>query len=86
MANTYNDRDKRLFSAMISMIEYLDEQPNQKQFYFGTDRFEYVWEKLIDRVFGIKDKQNYFPKTRWTLRTGKKKIKCSIGTRYYNVI
>lgn len=78
MANTYNDRDKRLFSAMISMIEYLDEQPNQKQFYFGTDRFEYVWEKLIDRVFGIKDKQNYFPKTRWTLRTGKKKINAAL--------
>lgn len=78
MANTYNDRDKRLFSAMISMIKYLDEQPNQKQFYFGTDRFEYVWEKLIDRVFGIKDKQNYFPKTRWTLRTGKKKINAAL--------
>lgn len=78
MANTYNDRDKRLFSAMISMIEYLDEQPNQKQFYFGTDRFEYVWEKLIDKVFGIKDKQNYFPKTRWTLRTGKKKINAAL--------
>lgn len=78
MANTYNDRDKRLFSAMISMIEYLDEQPNQKQFYFGTDRFEYVWEKLIDRVFGIKDKQNYFPKTRWTLRTGKKKTNAAL--------
>lgn len=78
MANTYNDRDKRLFSAMISMIKYLDEQPNQKQFYFGTDRFEYVWEKLIDRVFGIKDKQNYFPKTRWTLRTGKKKTNAAL--------
>ena len=39
-----------------------------KQFYFGTDSFEYVWEKLIDRVFGIKDKQNYFPKTRWKLK------------------
>ena len=78
MANTYNDRDKRLFSAMISMLEYLDEQPNQKQFYFGTDRFEYVWEKLIDRVFGIKDKQNYFPKTRWTLRTGKKKTNAAL--------
>lgn len=78
MANIYNDRDKRLFSAMISMIEYLDEQPNQKQFYFGTDRFEYVWEKLIDRVFGIKDKQNYFPKTRWTLRTGKKKTNAAL--------
>ncbi len=73
LANTNNDKDKRLFSSMISMIEYLDENSKEKQFYFGTDRFEYVWEKLIDMVFGIKDKQNYFPNTRWILRTGKKR-------------
>jgi hypothetical protein len=71
LANTYNDKDKRLFSSMIAMIEYMDEKTNGKQFYFGTDRFEYVWEKLIDRVFGEKNKADYFPKTRWSLRTGR---------------
>jgi hypothetical protein len=71
LANTYNDKEKRLFSSMIAMIEYLDEKTDEKQFYFGTDRFEYVWEKLIDRVFGEKNKVDYFPKTRWTLRTGR---------------
>lgn len=78
LANTYNDKDKRLFSSMIAMIEYLDEKTKEKQFYFGTDRFEYVWEKLIDRVFGEKNKVDYFPKTRWTLRTGKKKINAAL--------
>lgn len=28
-------------------------------------RFEYVWEKLIDKVFGIENKADYFPKTTW---------------------
>lgn len=78
LANTYNDKDKRLFSSMISMIEYLDEKTKEKQFYFGTDRFEYVWEKLIDRVFGEKNKVDYFPKTRWNLRTGKKKVNAAL--------
>lgn len=78
LANTYNDRDKRLFSSMIAMIEYLDEKTKEKQFYFGTDRFEYVWEKLIDRVFGEKNKLDYFPKTRWSLRTGKKKTNAAL--------
>ena len=59
-----------MFQSMIAMIEYLDEQTNDKQFYFGTDRFEYVWEKLIDTVFGIPDKTDYFPRTKWTLRHG----------------
>ena len=70
LAITHNDKDKALFQSMIAMIEYLDEQTNDKQFYFGTDRFEYVWEKLIDTVFGIPDKTDYFPRTKWTLRHG----------------
>lgn len=78
LVSTNNDKDKKLFSAMIAMIEYMDEKSEQSQFYFGTDRFEYVWEKLVDRVFGIKDKLYYFPKTRWSLKTGKKKTNAAL--------
>ena len=74
LAKTNNDKDKRLFSAMISMLNYIDEQTSQKQFYFGTDSFEYVWEKLIDRVFGVRDKEKYFPRTRWKLRGGRQRV------------
>ena len=62
------DKDKQLFQAMISMLEYLDSEHNNKQYYFGTDRFEYVWEKLIDEVFGIKGKEEFFPRTKWSLK------------------
>lgn len=71
LAVTNNDKDKRLFSAMIAMIEYMDEKTEDKRFYFGTDRFEYVWEKLIDRVFGVRNKEDFFPRTRWSFRTGR---------------
>ena len=75
LATTYNDKDKKLFRSMKAMLEYMDEKPSVKQFYFGTDYFENVWEKLIDRVFGIKNKKDYFPRTRWRLRKGKHKEK-----------
>ena len=68
---TFNDKDKQLFQSMLAMINYIDENSPAKQFYFGTDRFEYVWEKLIDRVFGIKNKNDYFPRTRWLLEHGR---------------
>lgn len=68
LAVTHNDKDKQLFQAMISMLEYLDSEHNNKQYYFGTDRFEYVWEKLIDEVFGIKGKEEFFPRTKWSLK------------------
>lgn len=67
LANTNNDTYKALFKAMIDVLKFIDEKTSDKQFYFGTDYFEHVWEKLIDRVFGIKDKQNYFPRSRWLL-------------------
>ena len=68
LARTNNDKNKHLFTAMIAVLKYIDEQTNLKQFYFGTDSFEYVWEKLIDRVYGIKDKYKFFPRTRWYLK------------------
>lgn len=75
LAHTNNDKDKRLFKAMKDMLEYVDEKTSEKQFYFGTDHFEGVWERLIDRIFGEKNKKDYFPRTRWLLRNGKHKEK-----------
>lgn len=67
--------DKRLFLAMKAMIKYLDEKTTDRLFYFGTDHFEHVWEKLIDKVFGEPNKEDYFPRTTWIARTGKTKEK-----------
>ncbi len=68
LAGTNNDNLKTLFKSMIDMLMYIDEKTSEKQFYFGTDYFERVWEKLIDRVFGIKNKKDYFPRSRWLLK------------------
>lgn len=73
LSNTNNDGDKRLFRSMIAMIEFMDDRTIDKQFYFGTDRFETVWEKLIDKFFGESNKQDYFPRGQWTERYGSSK-------------
>lgn len=75
LANTNDDKKKALFRGMKDMLEYMDEQTSDKQFYFGTDDFDHVWEKLIDRAFGEKNKDQYFPRTRWLLDFGKYKEK-----------
>ncbi len=67
---THNDDDKRLLQDMISVILYLDGECSRERRYFGTDRFEYVWEKLIDEIFGIRGKEEYFPRTDWQLKYG----------------
>lgn len=75
LGSTNNDNDKTLFRSMIAMIEFRDSQTIDKQFYFGTDKFETVWEKLIDRFFGETNKEDYFPHAQWTERYGKNKGK-----------
>ena len=65
MGQTFIDNDKQLFQSMIDMLNYLDERSPQNRYYFGTDNFEYVWERMIDKVFGIKNKRDYFPRTYW---------------------
>lgn len=76
-SSTNNDVDKRLFRSMIAMIEYMDDKTIDKQFYFGTDNFESVWEKIIDKYFGIADKDKFFPHANWTEKYGPSKGKPS---------
>lgn len=75
LSSTNNDNDKQLFRSMIAMIDFIDDKTIDRQFYFGTDKFENVWEKLIDHVFGVENKQDYFPHAIWTERYGKNKNK-----------
>lgn len=75
LVSTHNDIEQELFSAMKTMLIYMDEKTSEKQYFFGTDFFERVWEKMIDKAFGIEDKEQYFPKTRWVLDYGRLKTK-----------
>lgn len=68
LSNTFNDRNRQLFINMIAIIDSLGDNNASSTFLYGTYRFEYVWEKLVDRVYGIKDKQAYFPKTEWHIK------------------
>ncbi len=75
LANTNDDVDSELFSSMLRILTYLDDKPVDRQYFFGTNYFHLVWEKMIDRAFGIEDKDKYFPKTRWLLDYGSVKHK-----------
>lgn len=70
LSNTNNDKKKLLFKSMIDMLKYMDALSDTNDFFFGTETFENVWEKLIDKAFGIEDKNKYFPKTEWHLLYG----------------
>lgn len=68
MANTFNEKHLLLFQNMIDIICYLGKHEDNCKASFGTNDFEYVWEGLIDRVFGIEDKDKYFPHCIWKIK------------------
>lgn len=67
LSHTFNDKNKALFIHMLAIINYLGDKDSKKEFRYGTYRFEYVWESMVDRVFGIKNKDAYYPKTTWCI-------------------
>ncbi|MHC1722859.1 MAG: LlaJI family restriction endonuclease [Aminipila sp.] len=67
ISNTFNDRSKRLFCNMLAIIDFEGDASAKQTYKFGTYRFEYVWESMIDKVFGVNNKELYFPKTSWNL-------------------
>lgn len=77
LSETFNDRDRQLFRNMLAVISSLGDDGSANEFRYGTYRFEYVWESMIDKAFGISDKEQYFPKTGWVLGTGKREYENS---------
>lgn len=71
LSRTFNDKNKTLFNAMLQIVRNLQDEDAELNYKYGTYRYEYVWEALIDRVYGIEGKQAYFPKTTW--KVGSKK-------------
>ncbi|MCF2554988.1 LlaJI family restriction endonuclease [Faecalicatena contorta] len=70
LRSTFNDRNRVLFANMLAVIEHLQDEDSPTDYKCGTNRFEYVWEAMIDKVFGIEGKEKYFPKTTWNLNAG----------------
>jgi len=68
LQSTFNDRNKELFMNMLAIIDYQGDKNAPEKYTYGTNRFEYVWENMIDRIFGIENKQEYFPSTEWHLK------------------
>ena len=71
--STFDDSKRVLFSSMRNMLLQSDNSLDKSSFKFGTYNFYAIWERMIDRAFGIKDKNRYFPKTKWILNYSSQK-------------
>lgn len=67
ISQTFEEKKLLLFKNMLAIIDYMDSSSEEKSFYYGTEHFESVWERLVDTVFGESDKEKFYPKCRWII-------------------
>ncbi len=67
LSQTFDDKKRVFFDHLLKVIKNESNEDTIDEFTFGTYRFEYVWEKMIDHMFGIDEKEKYFPRSRWHL-------------------
>lgn len=72
-SRTNKDKDKQLFQAMLDILDFSNTTDNPEEFYFGTNNFKYIWERIIQNVYGNVIKEYYFPRTKWKLNIGKER-------------
>jgi len=69
ISKTFNEKYVLLFRNMLDIVCYMGRKENNSKASYGTKNFEYVWEKLIDDVFGIdkEEKKKYYPHCFWNI-------------------
>lgn len=72
LLRTFDDKNKQLFQNMLAIINVQSNPDAKNDYQYGTYRFEYVWESMIDKVFGEESKEDYFPVSSWSTITGDK--------------
>ena len=65
ISNTFNDKKRNLFQSMLNIITKQPDEIDINHWTLGVNRFDHVWESLIDFVFGDSDKEKYFPHSTW---------------------
>lgn len=65
--HTFDD-DKRLrLKHFINVVTGLDSS-NNNEFAYGVDSYHYVFERMIDSIFGsVKNMRDFYPKAKWQL-------------------
>lgn len=52
---------------MINVLLFEKENGGTNDFAVGVEKFEYVWERLIDYVYGENTKDKFLPHAKWTI-------------------
>lgn len=79
LEKTFDDDKKVRLKHLLNVINGLDARDNSNEFVYGVDSYYYIFERMIDAIFGnVKDLRDFNPTAKWQLvRNNYKETKSS---------
>ena len=66
--STFEDVKKERLKHMLAIVEGLSEDENAKELVYGVDSYAYVFERMINSIFGNREASKFNPSADWYLK------------------
>jgi hypothetical protein len=65
--HSFDDRKKTLLVNLKKILEMSGGSNKSKMKNYGTSQYEYIWEYMVNKVYGNENVDKYFPNSKYTL-------------------
>ena len=69
---TFDDEKHSRFEHMKNVLLGLDELSDNKNVVYGVDSYHYIFERMVDHIFGTEKVDEYYPTFKWHLKYSSK--------------
>lgn len=66
---TFDDEKKIRLSHMLAIVEGLSEVQNNNELVYGVDSYAYIFERMINSIFGNRDATKFNPSANWFMKS-----------------
>ena len=68
LSKTFDDKKKERLEHMLSIVEGLSEEQQAKEVVYGVDSYAYIYERMINSIFGNREAAEFNPSAKWFLK------------------
>lgn len=69
LSKTFDDEKKERLKHMLSIVEGLSDNQNENELVYGVDSYHYIFERMINAIFGNRDASKFNPSANWYMKT-----------------
>lgn len=69
LSQTYDDLKRLRLNHMLSIVEGLSDKQDANELVYGVDSYDYIFERMINSIFGNRDATKFNPSANWYLKS-----------------